>query len=260
MRLKKAERRQRILSGLRARPTVRISELAEEFGVTTETVRRDVDELSRKGLVDRTYGGATVPALGSEPAIDVRAAVHREERERIARRAVSLVEGDEVLMIDAGSTTTQFATRLTAEIPVDSSVSVTVVTNSVGIARVLGTNASIRTVLCPGDYDTHEAAVFGPETLAFLRRFRADSAIIGSGGITSEGITEVNSNSSWVKRAMLERVNRALLVADHSKFDVNHLELVCSLDRLTDLVTDSKPNRALSTALRKANVKVHAAP
>ena len=70
MSLKKAERHQRILSELRVSPTVRISKLAEAFGVTTETVRRDVDELSQKGLVDRTYGGATVTLMGSEPTID----------------------------------------------------------------------------------------------------------------------------------------------------------------------------------------------
>ena len=67
--VKKNERHQRILLELKARPTVRISELAEEFGVTTETVRRDVDEMSRKGLVDRMYGGAAVNPMGSDPRL-----------------------------------------------------------------------------------------------------------------------------------------------------------------------------------------------
>lgn len=238
---------------------VRISKLAETFGVTTETVRRDIDKLSQQGLVHRTYGGATATSMGSEPAIDIRASVNREERERIARRAVSLVEGDEVLMIDSGSTMMHFAMRLAVAIPEESSVKLTVVTNSLGVARSLGTNASIRTVLCPGDYDSHEAGVFGPETLDFLQRFRANCAVIGSGGITTEGITDVNSNSSWVKRVMLERSDRSLLLVDHSKFDTNHLEVVCTLSRLTDMVTDLKPGREMSAALREANVEVHVA-
>ena len=260
MRLKRAERLNWILSELRTSPIVRISKLAETFGVTTETVRRDIDELSQKGLVYRTYGGATVTSMGSEPTIDIRASVNREERERIARRAVSLVEGDEVLMIDSGSTTMPFAIRLAVAIPEKFSVKLTVVTNSLGIARSLGTNASIRTVLCPGDYDPHEAGVFGPETLDFLRRFRANWAVIGAGGITTEGITDVNSNSSWVKRVMLERSERSLLLVDHSKFDTTHLEVVCTLGRLTNLVTDLKPGREMSAALREANVEVHVAP
>ena len=115
--VRKHERHERILQELKARPTVRILELAEEFGVTTETVRRDVDELSKKGLVDRTYGGAAVTPLGSEPKIDARATVFQEERTRIAKHALRLVAGDDVLMIDAGSTTTEFAARLAASIP-----------------------------------------------------------------------------------------------------------------------------------------------
>ena len=72
MKLKKAERHQRILSELRASPIVRISKLAEAFGVTTETVRRDVDELSQNGLVDRTYGGATITSMGSTVRRNIR--------------------------------------------------------------------------------------------------------------------------------------------------------------------------------------------
>ncbi len=260
MRIKKAERCQRILSELRARPTVRILDLAEAFGVTTETVRRDVDELAQRGLVVRTYGGAAITSMGSEPTIDIRASMHREERERMAERAVSLVEGDEVLMVDAGSSTTQFATRLAAAILEESSVKVTVVTNSLGVARILGTNSSIRTVFCPGDYDIHEAAVYGPATLDFLRRFRVNSAIIGAGGVMIEGISDVNSNASWVKRVMLERAERSLLLVDHSKFDAKHFEVVCPLSRLTDMVTDLKPGRALSAALQDAKISVHVVP
>jgi DeoR/GlpR family transcriptional regulator of sugar metabolism len=257
--LRKYERHERILLELRARPTVRISELAEEFGVTTETVRRDVDELSKKGLVDRTYGGAAVTPLGSEPTIDVRASVYREERTRIAKQALSLVKNDEILMIDAGSTTAEFAARLAASILDNSPTEVTVITNSISVARTLGVAKSIRTVLCPGDLENREAAVFGPATLNFLRQFRANTAIIGAGGVTTEGLTEVYSGACWIKRTMLERVDRGILLADHRKFGVNHLEIVCSLDQINDLVTDQEPTHALSAALRRAEVDVHVA-
>ena len=238
---------------------MRISELAEEFGVTTETVRRDVDELTQKGLVDRTYGGAAVTSLGSEPTIDVRASIHREERTRIANHARSLVQNDEVLMIDAGSTTTGFATRLVVSTPDAASTALTVITNSISVARTLGAKTSIRTVLCPGDYDAREAAVFGAPTLDFLRRFRANTAVIGAGGITCEGVSEVYSEASWVKREMLERVNRRILLIDSSKFGVNHLEQVCGFAQLTDLVTDQQPPDALSNALRQCDVTLHVA-
>ena len=255
----KNERHERILLELKARPTVRISELAEEFGVTTETVRRDVDEMSRKGLVDRTYGGAAVTPLGSEPTFDIRERVYRDERTRIAKHALSMVKFDEVLMVDAGSTTTEFASQLAAAISDNSPKKITVITNSISVARALGASKSIRTVLCPGDYTSHDAAVSGPATLAFLRQFHANTAIIGAGGITTEGITDVSSGGCWVKRTMLERAGRLILLADRRKFGVNQSEVVFGLNQVDDLVTDEEPSQDLSNALVSANVRVNVA-
>ena len=254
--LKKAERHERILLELKARPTVRISELAEEFGVTTETVRRDVDEMSRKGLVDRTYGGAAVTPLGSEPTYDVRERVFRDERTRIAKYALSMIKFDEVLMVDAGSTTTEFASQIAASISDTSPEKITVITNSISVARALGASKSIRTVLCPGDYTNHDAAVSGPATLAYLRQVHANTAIIGAGGITTEGITDVSSGGCWVKRTMLERAERLILLADRRKFGVNQTEVVCGLDQIDDLITDQEPAQDLSNTLVSANVRV----
>ncbi len=90
-RLKRSERFERIIGELRVSPTVRISELAATFGVSAETVRRDIDELSRRGLVDRTYGGAAAQALAHEPAVNERYRFHIEERTRLGARAARLV-------------------------------------------------------------------------------------------------------------------------------------------------------------------------
>ena len=254
--MKKNERHQRILLELKARPTVRISELAEEFGVTTETVRRDVDEMSRKGLVDRMYGGAAVNPLGSEPTFDVREGTFRQERTRIAKHALSLVKFDEVLMVDAGSTTTAFAAQLAASVPDNVPNKLTIITNSISVARALGASKSIRTVLCPGDYTSHDASVSGPATLAFLRQFNANTAIIGSGGVTIEGVTDVSSGGCWVKRTMMERADRLVLLADRRKFGNSQAEVVCSLDQIDDLVTDEEPSQDFLDSFYTANVKV----
>src|SRR5262245_14666762 len=137
-RLKKHDRRERILGELRANPTVRIAELSKAFGVTGETVRRDLDSLSEDGLVSRTYGGAAVTSLAQEPGLDERHQTLVEERARIARRAVELVAPGDVLMIDSGATTAHFVRRLTADLR-----DITVITNSLGDAAVLGQNPSI---------------------------------------------------------------------------------------------------------------------
>ena len=128
-RLSRSERFERIVAELRASATVRISALADAFGVSTETVRRDIDELSRRGLVDRTYGGAAARAMAREPAVNERHRLLVEERSRIGATAAALVEPGDVLMIDSGSTTTHFARRLAA-----TGSGLTVLTNCIAVA------------------------------------------------------------------------------------------------------------------------------
>ncbi len=253
-RLRKEERYEHIISELRASPTVRISELAQTFGVSAETVRRDIDELSRRGLVIRTYGGATTHALAREPAVNERYRLLVEERARIGARAAQLVEPGDVLMIDSGSTTTHFAQRLAA-----TAKDLTVLTNCLGVALALGHTPDIRVVLCPGDYDVQEGGSFGSETCAFLRRYNAAKAFIGASGLSSEGPVEANSAATWVKRSMIERSDRSLLLVDQTKFCVRSLELVCPLGDLNDIVADSAPGPVLRDALTAARVRLHLA-
>jgi len=253
-RLGKNARFERIVAELRASPTVRISELAQAFGVSVETVRRDIDELSQRGLVDRTYGGATAHALAREPAVNERYRILVEERGRIGTRAVQLVEPGDVLMIDSGSTTTHFARHLAA-----TAQDLTVLTNCLGVAVALGQTPSIRVVLCPGDYNVQEGGSFGPETCAFLRRYNATKAFIGASGLTAEGPDETNSAATWVKRSMIERSDRSLLLVDKTKFGTRSLELICPLADLDDVVADSAPGPDLRDALTVAGVNVHLA-
>jgi DeoR/GlpR family transcriptional regulator of sugar metabolism len=250
----KLARRERIVAELRANPTVRVAALARAFGVSTETVRRDLDALSEGGLVSRTYGGATLPAIGVEPSLAERQRALIGERERIARRAFELLAPREVIMVDCGSTTWHFARRLAIE-----PLPLTVVTNSLGIASTLAANPAIRVVVCPGHYAAGEGGTFGPDTLAFLRRFHADNAVIGAGGLTAEGPTEVHPEAAWVKRVMLERARRRIVVVDHSKFEQARYEVVCPLAEIDDLVTDCQPPPELNRAIRAARIALHLA-
>jgi DeoR/GlpR family transcriptional regulator of sugar metabolism len=251
---KKQRRHQRIIAALAASPTVRISTLAEEFGVSTETVRRDIDELTRRGLVDRTYGGASARHIGFQPAFGEREGLAVEERQRMGRAAAALVKPGDVLMIDSGSTTTQFARALAAE-----ARNITVITNSQGVANALVDIEGARVVFCPGDFSGRERGVYGPETVAFLNRFYADVAFIGASGLTPDGPTDVVSEACWVKRSMVDRASRSVLLVDSSKFGQKHLEIVCPLARLSGLVTDAAPTGALAQAVAAAGIELRVA-
>lgn len=254
-RTSKDERRRRIVAELQANPTVRISELARLFGVTTETVRRDVDSLSEEGLVSRTYGGAAATSLSREPSLDERHGLLVAERQRIARAAVDFVEDGQVLMIDSGATTAHFVRRLAVE-----RRRLTVITNGTGLAAALAANDSFRVLLCPGDYNASESGTYGPEVGAFLERYRADLAFIGAGGVTLEGPNDVSAELCWVKRAMIERASETTLLVDQGKFGRFGLLRICAPEALRRVVSDASLPAELAQAFRHQGVELVIAP
>ncbi|HXQ42628.1 MAG TPA: DeoR/GlpR family DNA-binding transcription regulator [Candidatus Udaeobacter sp.] len=249
--LKKTERQARILGELRAQPAIRISDLAGDFGVSTETIRRDLDELGQQGMLSRTYGGATARPFGAEPTLSERYKEHVEERERVGSLAARIIKPGQVLMVDAGSTTLHFARRLSAELR-----NLTVITNSFGVASALSTNPTISVVVCPGRYDAREGSVFGPDSESFLRRFNANVAVCSCSGLTPEGPNDVNPSAAVVKRAMMARAETNMLLVDHSKFGVLTLENVCPLHDIRLIVADRLPAGDLARAIRRLNLPV----
>lgn len=247
------ERQEQILAEVRVNSSVRIAELASRFGTSAETIRRDLDLLSRKGLINRTYGGG-VPSLSLEPGMRERHRRLVEERSRIAAAAAAEVEDGEVIMIDAGSSTLHLAVALAGL-----NRRIVAITNGLPIAEALGKASRIRVMVCPGDLNPPQGATVGSETLNFLRRLNADRAYLGASGLTADGPTEAESAMAWVKREMIERASAAVLLADHSKFNVRMLEVVCPLADVGALFTDQAPDPALAAALDRAGTVVRVA-
>jgi len=244
------ERQEQILADMRAGAFVRIGELAARFGTSTETIRRDLDQLSRNGLINRTYGGGA-PCLALEPGMRERHRLMADERRRMAEAAAAVVQTGDVVMIDAGSSTLHLANALARINP-----RIVAITNGLPIADALGKASQIRVVVCPGDLNAPQAATVGPETQRFLGRLNADHAFIGASGLTADGPTEAESGMAWVKRAMIERATGAVLLADHGKFEVRMLEVVCPLGGLARIVTDARPGPALAAAIEASGAEL----
>jgi DeoR/GlpR family transcriptional regulator of sugar metabolism len=249
-RLRKDERRAQIVLELRLRPHVRIGELAERFGVSAETIRRDVEALAGDGLVSRSHGGATARAHGRHPGLDERSAARVAERERIGRRAAALVRAGETVMVDSGSTTLQFA-RFLAYL----GTPCTVITNSLPVAMTLG-HAGTDVILCPGDYLPEEAATIGTDAVDFLARHHADRCMIGASGLTADGPGEAVRGFAAIKRAMIGRSGAAHLLIDSEKFGRPGLATVAPLGDLASVVIDAAPRGQLMRALGDAAVEV----
>jgi DeoR/GlpR family transcriptional regulator of sugar metabolism len=247
----KARRQDLILAELRINRTIRVSELAEKFGTSTETIRRDLDEMKAAELLNRTHGGATSLPMGHEPSLLEREHILLGERRRIAEKAVATLRPNDVVMMDSGTTTLEVAKAMSARL-----FSNTVITNSYPVASVLAVNPMLRVVMPPGEFTAAESMVNGAETNEFVRRFSANVFITGASGLTIDGPADTNLDASRLKRTMMSRAHKTMLVADHSKFDRSALETICPWDKITTVVTDVTPPDPFREAFEASGVEL----
>ena len=163
------DRREKIIALLNRDGMVKANELVEQYGVSMETIRRDLEYLEKRGLVDRVYGGAILrKKRGVEPKIEKRQLEHYEEKKAIGQRAVDLVEDGEVIAIDLGTTTREFARAL-----VGKKRRLTVITNSIPIALDLSVDENIRVIMVGGEVRKNELSVSGniaDENMRYFQR------------------------------------------------------------------------------------------
>ncbi|SFE51597.1 DeoR/GlpR family DNA-binding transcription regulator [Roseivivax sediminis] len=254
-RLKKADRRRQILLELRLKPHVRVSELAIQFGVTTETVRRDMKELNDAGLLNRAHGGASTAAPALHRDMDERRLERVAERERLGRFAARLVSDGDTIMVDAGTTTMEFARALAFE-----QRRITAITNSLPVAMMLGQNPAASVRLSPGTYMREEAAVVGPETCEYLGRYNVDACFLGAAGLSEAGVTEAVEGFDAIKRAMMCQSSARRFLIDSGKFGRSHLCRVAQCDEIGTLITDARPAGPLADALRQTGTEVLVTP
>ena len=229
---RKQDRHASILKELRRAPSLRIVELAMTLGVSTETIRRDLDELTALGSLNRTYGGAVRPPE-AEPGVSERQKILLPERERIARATLALIRPGNILMIGSGATTVHVARRLAAE-----SRDLTVITHAFGVASVLSTNPSMNVIMAPGRFNADEACTYGAHTVAFLGGFQVDRAILGASGLMLGGPTDADAESAAIYTAMVASAAVTTVVADHSKVDRSFLARYATWTQIDQLVTD----------------------
>jgi DeoR family transcriptional regulator, glycerol-3-phosphate regulon repressor len=250
MKFSKSDRQTRIIAELRTAPALRVHELAAHLNVSKETVRRDFAELDERGLINRTYGGAMRP-VASEPALAEREKLMVEERERIAAAAVKLVEANDILMIGGGATTTFFARRLAVELN-----HLTIITHAFSIAVALASNPFHKVLILPGQYDSREGLIHGPETIEALQRYRASKAFLGASGLTTEGPSDAGAGVAPIYGAMMRRATETFILADHMKFDRPSLSVYGEWSDVVTLVTDRELPAALSKCANENGVRV----
>ncbi len=239
------ERRSKIQNMLAHTPTVTISQLAEIFGTSEMTVRRDLDELEARGVCQRVHGGAvSVGALHyrapAYPSYSQREQCQIREKVAIGRAAAALVEPGEVVAIDSGTTAAFMAQALR-----DCS-SLTVITNSIRVLDQLldATNIAVISpggTLSPEERTTAgDVAFVGPTAAATLRGFRPSKAFITAAGLTlADGISNAGLFQAEIKRTLIDIADEAILIVDHTKFGRVAGFLVVGVNAFSRIITDT---------------------
>jgi len=253
------ERQQLIEHLVATEGRVVVVELARRFGVTTETVRRDLDQLESAGAVRRVHGGAVARTRVSiaEASLAERTLRSSDAKLAIAARALDAMpaafEGS--VYIDAGTTTAAIA-HLLAQRPAGAHP-LEVVTHSMTVAHLLAGAPALSLTAIGGRVRGLTAAAVGAQTVDTVSRLRPDIAFIGTNGLsTGFGLSTPDPDEAAVKRAIIRAARRTFVVADAEKFDA---ELLVSFGDLADIdvfVTDAAPPRELSEALQAADAEV----
>jgi DeoR family fructose operon transcriptional repressor len=246
------ERQQVILERARSKGRVDVTALAEEFTVTTETIRRDLTVLERHGVLRRVHGGAIpVERLGFEPALATRETVMTAEKERIAKAALAELPEEGTILLDAGTTTA----RLAEILPSDREL--TVVTHSVSIAMSLTTRPNLTVMLVGGRLRSRTLASVDAWALQALKDIFVEVAFIASNGVSAErGLTTPDSAEAMVKRAAIACARRAVLLADHTKVGNDYFARFADLSDIDTFITDNGIDSAVANEIGAAGPKV----
>ena len=246
------ERRQHILALLQRDGRVLVSELSDALGISRITIRKDLDYLESKGLVQRTHGGALLPQGSSllDPSLKEKEQHQHKEKQLIAAAAAKLVREGQCVLLDSGTTTTAVA-RALREFS-----RLTVITNAVNIAAELaGTEFDV--ILTGGTLRKNSFSLVGPLAEDVLREIRADILFLAVDGFDSKvGLTTPNVLESRVNCAMVHASAKVVAVCDSTKFMRRSMALIVPPTAIHTVITDDQISDEDAESLRNAGIEL----
>lgn len=230
------DRQEQIIELLRSDGRVDVESLTNKFGVTSQTVRRDLAELCGRGLATRTHGGARRTVSTSSVSYEQRRLHKMDEKQKIGRLAASLIPNNCSVILNIGTTTEQVARSLAEH------EGLMVVSNNINVIQILRNSKLRDLVIVGGGVRQSDGAIVGDEAVEFISRYKMDYALIGASSIDADGVVlDFDGREVAVARTILRNARTRILVADRSKFDRNAPVRICDLGDLDYVVLDSVP-------------------
>jgi DeoR family glycerol-3-phosphate regulon repressor len=241
-----------LLDEVRVRGSISVEALADRFGVTLQTVRRDVKLLSDAGLVARFHGGVRVPSSTTENiAYRQRQQLHDDAKRRIAHAVARAVPNDCSLIINIGTTTEAIARELMRH------KGLRVITNNLNVAAILSDNPECEVIVAGGAVRGRDRGIVGEATVDFISQFKVDIALIGISGIEADGtLRDYDYREVKVSRAIIDHSRQVWLAADASKFNRPAMVELGHLAQVDMLFTDAPPPEPFAALLAEAGVQL----
>ena len=245
-------RQPEILDLARQHGRVTVDGLAAHFGVTVQTVRRDLSELADAGRLARVHGGAVLPSGLSNIAYQDRRRLNAEAKATIATDTAKLIPNGASLFLNIGTTTEAVAQALLHH------ESLLVVTNNMNVANILIENTGCEVIVAGGTVRPTDGGLIGHMTLRMIEQFSLDFAVIGCSAIDARGdILDFDTAEVSVSQTMLARARSSILVADHEKFARHAPARIANLKEVDHFVTDHPLPLALQASPTQGSAKPH---
>ncbi|MCJ7684005.1 MAG: DeoR family transcriptional regulator [Desulfobacteraceae bacterium] len=239
---------------VKSRGFASIESLAGNFGVTPQTIRRDINELTASGLIRRYHGGAGLCSSVENVAYTTRKVLCLPEKRRIARILAAHIPDNASLFIDIGTTTEEVAKALLNH------KGLRVITNNLNVATVLSKNESFEVIVAGGVVRSRDRGITGKATIDFIQQFKVDFGVISVSGIDSDGcLLDFDYREVRVGQTIISNSRKVFLVADHTKFGREAMVRLCNIREVDALFTDRRPLPAMCKMLSEVDVKLHVA-
>lgn len=246
------QRRQKIFELIREDGHAKVLTLSKIFKVTEVTIRQDLEKLEEEGLIKREHGGAYLKNIGYNVRnIELLSKDNMAEKEAIAEKAVDLINDGDTIILDSGSTVTEIAKLITGF------KNLTVITNALNIALILGVDPEINLILTGGEFKAPTLSLTGQKAADSLDGLYVDKLFLATAGIAlKSGLTYPSISDICVKRAMIESSNEVFLVADSTKIGKSSFASLGALSLIDYLITDSKINKDYIALFERHEIKM----
>lgn len=234
-----SSRQREILELLEAGGPQQIGDLADRFGLTTQTIRRDINALCELGRARRRHGGVDLPVVTRNLSINARALLNGGAKRRIATRLAREIPAGSTVFLGIGTTVKFVAEALRDH------AGLTIVTNNLDVAQTLGVAPNVELHVTGGIWRPDDHDLVGPDAVKFFEKFYATYAVVGAGALSPQsGVLDFSYGEAQISNAIIENSRTRFLVADSSKWTRDAPVRVAPLSKMTQLVTDRLPDSA----------------